>query len=65
MINSMYNVGEEGLLRDPSNAKRICSLRTKYVGLLDLKLEQGDKDFLYALGKRDTIAWLRQKAGID
>jgi len=65
MINSMYNVGEEGLLRDPSNAKRICSLRTKYVGLLDLKLEQGDKDFLYALGKRDTIAWLRQKAGIE
>lgn len=62
VLNSMYNVAEEGLLRSPCNAKRICSLGTKYVGLLDLEVEQEDKEFLYALGKRDTIAWLRQKA---
>lgn len=62
MLNSMYNVAEEALLRDPNNAARICSLGTKYVGLLDLKLEQEDKEFLYALGKRDTIAWIKKRA---
>ena len=62
MLNSMYNVAEEALLRDPMNARRICSLGTKYVGLLDLELEQEDKDFLYAIGKRDTIAWIKKRA---
>jgi len=62
VLNSIMNVAEEGLLRDPNNAKRICSLSTKYVGLLDLEMEQADKDFLYELGKRDTIAWLSERA---
>lgn len=65
ILNAMHNVAEESLLRDPNNAKRICSLGTKYVGLLDLELEQEDKDFLYALGKRDTIAWIRMKGAGD
>jgi len=65
LLLGMYDVAEESLLRDPINAKRICSLNTEYIGSLDLKLEQGDKDFVYALGKRDTITWLQQKAGVE
>lgn len=58
LVNIM-EVTEEGLLRDPNNAKRICFLSTKYIRILDIGLEQGDKDFLYAQGKKDTTAWLK------
>ena len=51
----------ESLLRDPNNAKRICSLNTKYIGLLSLKMEIADKQYLYELGKRDTIAWVKDR----
>lgn len=57
----MYNVAEETMLRDPNNAKRICILTTKYIGLLDLKMEQGDRDFLFEIGKKQTIAWIKDR----
>lgn len=62
ILESMYNVFEENLLRDPNNAVRICSLNTHYVNLLDINLQQGDKEFLYKLGKRATIEWIQKTA---
>lgn len=61
VLNSIILVAEEGLLRDPNNAKRICSLNTKYIALLSLEMELADKQFLYELGKRDTIAWIKDR----
>ena len=62
ILESMYNVFEENLLRDPNNAVRICSLNTQYVNLMDINLQQGDKEFLYKLGKRATIEWIQKTA---
>ena len=46
----------------PSNAKRTCSLNTKYIGTLDLDQEQGDKEYLYAVGKSTAMQWLKERA---
>ena len=95
LLNAMYNVAEENLLRDPDNAKRICLLKyvielcivavnsfiipqvptllsnmlcshssTKYVGLLDLDLTVEDKAYLFEIGERDTIAWIKKHTEI-
>lgn len=58
MVEAMHKIAEEKLLLDEENSKRSCTLNTFYVGLLDLKLEQEDKDFLYREGKKDAIAWI-------
>ena len=59
-FNSIFTVNEETLLRDPHNAARVCNLSAKYVHTLCLELEQDDRDFLCALGKRDTLAWIKK-----
>ena len=61
LFNSMHVVFEENLLRDPDNAARTCTLRTHYVGLLDLELTQADKEFLYKSGRDGTLDWLQHK----
>lgn len=61
IFTSIMNIGEEILLRDPDNAKRTCTLDSKYVGLFNFELDQADKDFLFDLGKRDTLKWLQKK----
>jgi len=49
-------------LRDPENAVRCCVLDTKYVGTMDLDLEQGDKEFLYEMGRVETLRWVKNRA---
>ena len=58
-LQSILTFNDETLLRVPANAERVCTLHTKYVGLLNLDMEQGDKEYLYALGKRETLSWLK------
>ena len=58
-LQSILTFNDETLLRVPVNAERVCTLHTKYIGLLNLDMEQGDKDYLYALGKRETLGWLK------
>ncbi len=53
---------EEQILRDPSNAVRCCDLDIKYVKTLDLELEQGDKEFLYEMGRVETLKWMKTRA---
>ena len=53
---------EEQILRDPENAVRCCVLDTKYVGTMDLDLEQGDKEFLYEMGRVETVRWVKNRA---
>lgn len=53
---------EEQTLRDPANAERCCVLDTKYVGTMDLDLEQGDKEFLYEMGRVETLRWVKKRA---
>ena len=53
---------EEQTLRDPANAERCCVLDTKYVGTMDLDLEQGDKEFLYEMGRVETLRWVKNRA---
>lgn len=59
-FNSIFTVNEETLLRDPHNAARVCNLSAKYVHTLSLELEQEDRDFLYALGEKETLAWIKK-----
>mmetsp|Transcript_18688 Transcript_18688/g.34686 ORF Transcript_18688/g.34686 Transcript_18688/m.34686 type:complete len:346 (+) Transcript_18688:1393-2430(+) len=61
LISSVLSVSEEGLLRNADNNKRICTLSSVYVSLLDLELEQGDRDFLYAKGRAQTIDWIKSR----
>ena len=49
-------------MRDPANALRSCVLDTKYVGTMDLDLEQGDKEFLYEMGRLETLRWMKKRA---
>lgn len=49
-------------MRDPANAARCCVLDTKYVGTMDLDLEQGDKEFLYEMGRLETRRWMKKRA---
>ena len=53
---------EEEILQDPANAERCCVLDTKYVGTMDLDLEQGDKEFLYEMGRVETVRWVKNRA---
>lgn len=57
MFEAMHKLAEENLLLDEENSKRSCTIHSYYVGMLDLKLKQSDKDFLYTEGKKDTLAW--------
>lgn len=61
-ILSMLVVSEEPLLRDPQNIVRTCTLKSGYVGTLDLKLTEDDKAYLYAQGKKDSITWIKKRA---
>ena len=49
-------------MRDSANALRCCVLDTKYVGTMDLDLEQGDKEFLYEMGRLETLRWMKKRA---
>ena len=62
LINSMHTVSEERLLMDPENVRRTCVLNTKYVDTMDFDLEPGDKTYLYELGKRDALRFLKKRA---
>lgn len=53
---------EEQILRDPTNVARCCVLDTMYVGTMDFDLEQGDKEFLYEMGKVETLIWVKKRA---
>jgi hypothetical protein len=53
---------EEEILQDPANAVRCCVLDTKYVGTMDLDLEQGDKEFLYEMGRVETLRWVKKRS---
>jgi hypothetical protein len=33
-----------------------------YVGTMDFDLEQGDKEFLYEMGKVETLIWVKKRA---
>lgn len=50
------------MLRDPANAARCCVLDTKYVETMDFELEQGDKEFLYEMGRVETLKWMKTRA---
>eukprot|EP00571_Detonula_confervacea_P003366 CAMPEP_0172325364 /NCGR_PEP_ID=MMETSP1058-20130122/53821_1 /TAXON_ID=83371 /ORGANISM="Detonula confervacea, Strain CCMP 353" /LENGTH=1030 /DNA_ID=CAMNT_0013041887 /DNA_START=6 /DNA_END=3098 /DNA_ORIENTATION=- len=62
LLNAMHTVSEENLLRDQNNATRICTLNTYYVDMLDLHLDQEDKEFLYKMGKITSIEWIKGRA---
>ena len=47
------------MMRDHSNAFRSCTLSSHYVGLMDLELEEADKEFLYMVAKNDTLKWIK------
>lgn len=53
---------EEQILSVPANAARCCVLDTKYIGTMDLELEQGDKEFLYEMGRLETLRWMKKRA---
>jgi len=61
-INSMLVVSEEALLRDPNNTSRTCTLNSGYVDTMDLKLKEDDKAYLYAQGRKETLAWVKKRA---
>lgn len=64
LINSMHVVFEENLLSNPDNAVRTCTLQSHYVRLLDLSLEQSDKEFLYKSGRDGTLNWLQHRGSV-
>lgn len=64
MVWSSQLMHDEHILRDPVNAARACTLDTKYVGTMSFEMEDADKEYLYALGKAKTVAWINNRADI-
>ena len=64
IMRSFTTVIEEPMMRDHSNASRSCTLSSHYVGLMDLELEEEDKEkeFLYMTAKRDALKWIKNHA---
>ena len=65
MVWSSQLMHDEHILRDPVNAARACALDTKYVGKIDFEMEALDKEYMYALGKTKTVAWINNRADIS
>ncbi|KAL7544641.1 hypothetical protein ACHAWF_008014 [Thalassiosira exigua] len=60
ILESMRNVSEEPLLKDPNNTVRTCILNTQYINPLDFDMEPADKEFLYKSGKKNAIKFLKK-----
>lgn len=53
---------EGGVLSDDDNVFRTCFLNSHYVKPLDFELDEKDKEFLFQIGERDAIEWIKDHA---